>query len=335
LKVLLIQLRQIGDCLLTTPLVRALAKAKPEAEIHYLVEAPSDQLFTLNPWIKKVFLFPKKGGLGEQCALLRNLRQQRYEVVIDCFGLPKTALLSWFTGAAMRIGMDYRGRIGYSHRVPHERLGKYSALDKLRLLEPLGIQSQDVKLEFPVSAEDQAFAKQLLQALGVQAHRPLVSLSPVSRQPFKVWPAERFSALADRLIEQYNAQILLMRGPGEDHFTEAVRRCMRNSALGNLPVVNLPQTKAVFEQVDLHLGNDNGPMHLAIAAEVPTFAIFGRGRLSNWTPPGQTRHLAIEYNPGCKSGCTWPHCQLECLKGLTVDMAWQALAPLLQQLRKG
>ena len=153
----------------------------------------------------------------------------------------------------------------------------------------------------------------LLEQLGVQPDDRVVSISPVSRQPYKRWPLENFAQLADWLIEQYGVKILFVYGPGEQEFVDIVRRQMRYEALPNYDPPNLAQTRALFEQVILHIGNDNGPRHFAVAADIPTVAIFGRPLAMNWTPPNQNRHLSFEFDPGCKTQCDYPNCQLECL----------------------
>ena len=85
------------------------------------------------------------------------------------------------------------------------------------------------------------------------------------------------------------------------------------------------ETVALLEQVDLHFGNDNGPMHFAIAAQKKTVAVFGRPWIANWSPPSNDRHLAIEYDPGCKSDCFYPKCGLECIRLVSADKVWDLI----------
>ena len=103
-KILLIQLKQIGDCLMTTPAIRAIKVAYPAAEIHFLTQTPSDQLFTQNLNISKVHCFPKTNKLGDVMPALKAIRAEKYDLTIDFEVLPKTAVLSWLTGAKKRVG---------------------------------------------------------------------------------------------------------------------------------------------------------------------------------------------------------------------------------------
>ena len=95
---------------------------------------------------------------------------------------------------------------------------------------------------------------------------------------------------------------------------------MKMPALPDYSVPTLSETLSILKRVDLHLGNDNGIRHFAVAADTPSLAIFGRPRAANWTPPEETRHRAIEFDPGCKKNCVYPKCKLECLKGVNLSL---------------
>ena len=172
----------------------------------------------------------------------------------------------------------------------------------------------------------------LFKKLGIEENDFVVSLSPVSRQPYKVWPADRFAHIADWLTVKYNAKILFLFGPGEKHFVESVRNLMKMPALSDYSVPNLSETLSILKKVNLHLGNDNGIRHVAVAADTPSLAIFGRPWAANWTPPEPTPHHALEYDPGCKKKCVYPKCKLECLKGVNVEAVKTELEILINNL---
>lgn len=331
-KILCIQLRQIGDVLMTTPAVRALAKQYPKSQIHFLTEPPSNQIYEFNPYVHRIIKVSRKPKLKDWFTLIKSLRKENYDIVIDFFGHPKTALLTRLTKAPKRIGFDLRGRRSfYTHPLKAPENLDYAPLDKLHLLHALGIQSQDAQLEFFVGEADLNIAKQILKKVGVDSKRPLVSVSPVSRKEYKVWPAKNFAVICDQLIAQYQAQILFLWGPGEYHFIQEVRSHMKKESLPDYPVPTIRETVALLQSCDLHLGNDNGPMHFAISQKRPTVAVFGRPMAANWTPPNQDQHLSVEYDPGCKRVCTYPKCQLECLFDLPLS---QVQASIHQQMQK-
>lgn len=314
-RILLTQLRRIGDVLMTTPSVAAMRAAHPRAHIAFLTEAPSDQIFRHNPHVDQVWVYPRGGSPWAQISLARRLRKERFDLVVDFFGNPRSAFLSRLTGAPRRIGFDFRGRgWAYTERVPVPRGVRYSAGHKTALLEPLGIKVDSYLPQVFLGAAERDYATRQLQELGVKEGELLVALFPVSRRRYKVWPPKNFARLADILIERYGARVLLMGGPGDEHFTGAVRQEMRHRPLPPYEAPSLLESAALLERAHLYVGNDNGPRHFAIALGTPTVTVFGQGRPENWTPPDQPMHRTVEYDPGCKSSCTYPRCaHLDCI----------------------
>ena len=333
MKFLLIQLRRIGDVLMTTPSIRLLHESFANANVTFLTESPSDQVLNENPNLNEILVYRKPESITEVLRYFMHLRSRKSDCVIDFFGNPRSALMTRFSGAPMRIGFDFRGRsLAYTHSVKISGEVTYSAADKAQLLRPLGISVSDFRLDVFTEEKDQIYANNLFKKLGVAEKDFVVSLSPVSRQPYKVWPAERFGQVADWLIEKYSAKILFLSGPGEKHFVESVRALMKMPALPDYSVPTLTETLSILKRVDLHLGNDNGIRHVAVAADTPSLAIFGRPWAANWTPPEPTPHHALEYDPGCKKKCVYPKCKLECLKGVNVEAVKTELEILINNL---
>ena len=329
-KILCIQLKQIGDVLMTTPAIKALAKARPQLEIHFLTLSPSHQIFEHSPYIFRIILATEKKGIKVFLNLNRTIKNEKYDVIIDFFGQPKTALLAWLSGAKRRIGFHFKGRsIFYTDKISLPEASSYAAIHKSSLLKPLNINVEETQIEFHLGEEDHIRAKEILKYLKCDDTKPLISVSPVSRRDYKVWPPERFAQVCDQLISKYQAQILFIWGPGEEHFIKAVREQMREKDLGDYPIPSIRETAALFKLVDLHFGNDNGPMHFAIASKTITVSIFGRPKVVNWSPPKHPKHLAFEYDPGCKNNCVYPKCQLECLKGISQEKVYNAILSLL------
>jgi ADP-heptose:LPS heptosyltransferase len=332
-KFLLIQLRRIGDVLMTTPSIRLLSESFPEAELTFLTEAPADQVLQENPFLHEILLYRKPESFSETISFFRKLRARQFDCVIDFFGNPRSAFMSRFSGAPIRIGFNFRGRgWAYTHPVDISTKVTYAAQDKAQLLGPLGISANDFGLDFFADEKDKKYAAQLFEQLEIEDSDFVVSLSPVSRQPYKVWPPERFAMIADWLVENYKAKILYLFGPGEGHFIDAVRKAMKKKALPDYDTPSLSETLAILNRVDLHLGNDNGPRHFAVACGTPTLTIFGRPWAANWTPPQPTQHRALEFDPGCKNKCTFPKCELECLHGVTVEAVQTELEKMIKTL---
>ena len=107
------RLRLIGDVVFTTPLIRALRRAHPEARITYLVEREAAPVVRNNPHLDEVIVAPRTRGarrITDDLALARRLRRERFDLVLDLHGGPRSAWLTWATGAPERIGYDITGR---------------------------------------------------------------------------------------------------------------------------------------------------------------------------------------------------------------------------------
>jgi len=324
-KILIIQLKQIGDVLMSTPTIRALATNSEDWQVDLLTQSPANQVMECNPHLRKVWLFPRKSK-KEQLALVGSIRQEGYQVVIDFQGSPKSALIALLSKAPIRLGFPLRGRsLAYTETIKAPEEIKYSAWQKLFFLTQLGIHSSDSKLEIYVNQKDREQADKILKQLQIDTSKKLISISPVSRRDYKVWPPEKFAVICDYLIKTYQVQILFLWGPGEYDFVDAVRKGMKQEALPDYEIPTLRETYALLERMDLHLGNDNGPMHFAIAAGLPTIAIFGKPHAWNWTPPKSKKHIAIEKDPGCKSNCNYPDCKLDCISQVPTSLMVKAV----------
>ncbi|HYY41859.1 MAG TPA: lipopolysaccharide heptosyltransferase II, partial [Pyrinomonadaceae bacterium] len=161
-------------------------------------------------------------------------------------------------------------------------------------------------------------ARALLAARGVQTERPLVALCPGSiNSRAKRWPAESYAALADQLIAETGAHVLLIGSRAERDVTEQVRAAMREQPVMLTGETSLAQTVAVLSLVDLLVTNDTGPAHVAAALDRPTLVIFGP------TNPLTTRPFApaaeiIRHPPEC-APCMLRDCPIDhrCMTAIT------------------
>jgi heptosyltransferase III len=286
-RVLVLQPRRLGDVLMATPLLRALAHAG--ATVHVLVEAPYARALRANPHVEALV------APGGWPPLVVRLRRARYDAVVDCLGTPRTARLAWLCGARLRVGFARRWRTAfYSHPLPPPAPPVYSALEKLALGAPLGATGGDCRVEvFATGEEEREAAAFLARHRLAEGPRP-VAFSPVSRRRDKAWPADRFARLCDLWHERSGWVYLPLFGPGEHEQVAAVVRASRHPGAFVFPCepLSLGALPTVLARCRLHLGNDNAIRHVAIAAGRPTATVFARPDPRCWTPPGQDVHVA-------------------------------------------
>ncbi len=308
-RILISRLRFIGDVVLTTPVIKALKRQYPEAELYYLAEARPASVLAHNPHLEEVIVLPDELLPGkavltrckEQVRFLTSLRKRRFDLAIDLFGNPRSALLTLATGARYRVGYDVRGR-GRAYNVKIRRSASPRVLDAyMDAVRTIGVPASDDRTEVHFSTEETKWADNWLDERGIGTARPLTALNPGASWPAKTWSAERFAELARGLIERLNATVLLVSGPGQ---REAIAGL--HALVGHFcPVVetdSLTRLAALIDRCDLYISNDCGPMHIAVAVGTPTIGLFGPSRPEIWFPYSKgDGHVALraETNACC------------------------------------
>jgi heptosyltransferase-3 len=336
-KILLIQLRRIGDVLMCTPALRALRRFFPESYIAFLTEKESADLLRFNPYLTELLIWDKDRYQNPFYSIRRfwQVRKKGFDVVIDFLGNPRSAYLTFFSGAKRRIGYDLPGRrILYNTIIINESAPRYAALQKMKALQPLGIESADPRLDFLIPPEADVFADKFFRENLLNHNRLIVSISPTSRRKFNRWSLERYALLCDWLISKFEAQVILVWGPQERKVVEEVSTWMKEKPIISEETKNLFELGAILKKCDLHIGNDNGTKHIAVALGKPTITIYGPHDPASWTYPDTSRHCFLKAEVDCpdcertKHSCT----KLDCLDRITVEDVQATFLKLLKSL---
>jgi ADP-heptose:LPS heptosyltransferase len=264
--------------------------------------------------------------------LITGIHKKHYDIVVDFFANPRSAYYSFLSRAPIRLsyGFGHR-RWAYNRVVDRPPKPTYAAIDRLHLLKAVGIDESNPCLEFYYSEGDRSFADQLLHIAG---GKMIITLSPVSRRGFNRWPLENYAMLADSLAQELNAAIFLLAGPGEEHIAERVAELMKEYSI--VPrVTRLGQLGAIFATASFHIGNDNGPKHIAVACGVPTLTIYGPHSPISWTYPDHNRHNYVtpsEFCPECRSGAH--RNKTNCIELITVDSILVRARAMIDALNK-
>lgn len=296
-KILVIQLRRIGDVILTTPAIAALKAKFPAAELHYLVEAPGAEALENNPHIDELHVYT-----GETLRWLSWIRKQRFDWVIDLMGNPRSALLCAFSGAAVKAGPAHVFHSwAYNRKLVESDTTQYAAMEKMRLLEQLGVPPGD-----------------FLPKLHLLKTRPapgnLVGLNAASRKVTRRWKPSSYAQLGRLLRDKLGCEILVFWGPGEKDLAEEVARGIGPGARVTPETPALRDAAALIASCRLFVTNCAGPKHLAVALGVPTVTVHGSSDPKSWNPP-HPRHVVARRDELPCIGCGLNSCptQLECM----------------------
>lgn len=327
-RVLVIPLRRLGDCLLTTPLLRRLHESVPSARVDVLVEAGARRVFEGNPACSEILEYDPRSA----AAWIRRVRARRYDWVIDVLSNPRSALISALSGAPERAGFSvpFWGRT-YTVPVVRGAVPEYAASAKMRLLEGLALRAGvplrrgSLDSEFHTTPEDEACARDWLDSMPGGRQGPLIALVPTHRRSVRRWTARGFAGLARLLEEHLGARVFLAWGPGEEGQRDEVLSQAAGS-LVPLPPLSLGRMAALFRSCGLVIANDNGPRHLAAAMGTSTLTVFGPTRPGDWNPPGDARHASLGV-PGLNClGCNLNRCPYghECMNWLGPEAVFRA-----------
>ena len=328
-KILVIQLRRIGDVVLTTPVAQVLAETFPKAQIDFLVERPCDEALQGNPYISNIRIYDRKSPLKG----ILQVRGEKYDWVIDLMTNPRTRYITLFSGAAVKAGPAFStAQWAYNVHLPLQSDDIYTAFKKIKMLAPLGIPQDKFPLplmKLQPCAEE--FRAKAFASLGLTKEDLIIGLAPASRRITRQWPPEHYAALAKRIAVELNAKPLIFWGPGELELAQEIAKRSDGAALVSPPTKNIQELAALIAGTRLLVCNFNGPKHVATATGIPTLGIYGMCNPKSWTPQDNPLHQTIGRDDLPCISCGRLECPrgLECLKGLPVEKVFARLKAML------
>lgn len=284
---LILKLGSIGDIIHTLPSLAAIRHGLDAAEISWVVEERSAEILRGNPMIDNLIEVDTQslrgGAVIEEMLIgvskqVRELRRFKFDVAIDFQGLWKSAAIAKLSGAGKRWGFSRDGL-----REPSSRILLTDSVDvqprihviRKNLALAAGALDIDVpgdEFGFPIATteEHRAEARAIIEKAGPE----FSILNPGGGWVTKLWPAENFGRLADRLWEEKGLVSVVATGPHEKELAERVRSSSRSGQV----ILTEPSLKGFFElakSARVYVGGDTGPTHIAVAAAAPVVGLFG------------------------------------------------------------
>jgi predicted lipopolysaccharide heptosyltransferase III len=294
--ILLIQLKRIGDLILTTPAITALRKKFPDAKIALVVSHECAAMLPAIAGIDRSFIITRK--LRDLTVFLEVART-KFDSSVDFTGNDRSALLTFLSGGQNRVVADrmreqskLRARV-YNRFVEH-RIQDMHTLDfNLALLEPLGIAdaSPELRLELPASTREKADA--LRRAANIDY--PFIICHPGSARAEKFWQAERWAAVIDHAHAKWRLNVVITGGSWnlEQEHIHAIKSKLRQPVIDLSGKTDLLTLTALIAQARLLLTVDSAPMHLAAATKTPQVVLFGPTNPFHWRPR-ESRGLILQ-----------------------------------------
>jgi heptosyltransferase-2 len=335
-----IRLDEIGDVVLTSPLLRELRRNLPNADLTLVVRREIVPLVERCPYVNRVIGMPSsgRGGRGELRRMVsawKLSKERLWDLHLDLALLPRwdmdvagARLLAKLSGARWRVGFadpppaperlppSPTSSETFLTKIVVGEQGMHEAQRPLELLKSIGGRVEDERLEIWTDDADEMEAEKLLQ----DARRPLVGMGIAALADIKRWPVERFAAVARHLVEKYGAGIVLIGGPMDRELSKRMRDKLDFPVVDLVGRTTLRQTAAAIRRCAMYVGNDTGPLHMAAALGVPVVVVschpiggdqasqYSAARFGPWRVPSRVvQPIAL---PPCTSYCqsTGAHC---------------------------
>lgn len=352
-KVLIINIFGIGDVLFTTPIIRSLKTAYPDVGIGYLCNRRTSPLLERYPQIQRVFVYERDElealrrrstwqYLKAVGRLIREIKTERFDVGLDVSLNSFMSFLAFAAGIPNRIGYDYKGRgIFLTKKIPLTGYeGRHVVEYYLDLLGELGVSVRQKEMELPLTFEDTAWARRFLEENGLkEGAGHLIGVIPGGGESwgkdalYKRWPPERYAKLADKLVEKYKAQIILMGGQNEAQLCAQTASLMCRMPVVSAGKTSLGQFAALARRCSLVITNDGGPLHVAAAVGTKTVSIFGPVDERVYGPYPLGDHRVINKEIACRpcyrkfrrADCA----HISCLSQLSVEEVFEKVSDVL------
>ena len=288
MRVLALRPRALGDVVLVTPALRALAASGAELEV--VTEARYRPLLEGLDGIARVSTLER--DTAGTLRLIGDLRRRRFDLAVDFFGNSRTALIARLS-ARRTAGYALRGRqrlydlvvpraLEFAPGTDGRPRREYAAATHVRLAVAAGGVSDGIETRVALPDRSAASAESLLRSAGIRDPRRAIGLVAAGTWPTKMWPVGHSGMLAQSLLDA-GWEVLLLSGPGEEAVSSVVRRHAPTAR--ELPSCGVGDLAAVIHELAAVVGTDSGPRHLAAALGVPTFAWFGPTHPDTWSAP--------------------------------------------------
>ena len=360
-KILIINLFGIGDVLFTTPLIRRLKRRFPEVFIGYAANKRAAGVLENNFRIDRVFIYErdeyqavyKKSKwqfVKQMCGLINRIREEHFDLAIDLSLNGSVSFLLWAVGIKNRIGFNYKNRSpwltrkirleGYENKhVVEYYLGLLEEITGLPKSNASLPGSEAESLELVILEKDRQWAYEVLREKGIAGQKFIIGLVPGGgaswgkEAVYKRWAPEKYAQLADKIIEKFKADIILLGDQNEEELCARVSRGMEGSCLNLCGATTLTQLAALCAKCAVVVVNDGGPLHIAVAAGTKTVSIFGPVDERVYGPYPAESHLIVKKDIACRP-CyrqfRMAHCEhISCLQRIKVEEVLEKVGEIL------
>jgi ADP-heptose:LPS heptosyltransferase len=326
-KICIVHLNQIGDLIFSLPLLKALRENYPDASIHSLVKPYLKELLMGSPFVDRVIL--RQGGLTEQFKVLKNIRRNRYDLVISLARSEECMMLTALSRAKIKAGFSYFPW-DLCLNIKETIQGHNSWYNNAKLLKRLNVTVTKTDyvglLNVNTSQSDLSLPEKFV----------VISSGTSKKRNTKTWQKEKFAELMLLLKERFGLSAVLVGGMDNQEYNSEIIRILkikdREKDIDILDLtgkIGLGSLCSVIKKASLFVGIDSGVMHMASCLDIPVAGLFGPTDPFYVGPQNKNSIVVREESMECVP-CYLKDCKhRDCMKKLSVSKVFDACEQLL------
>jgi len=326
MKVLIIQIRQLGDILLSSPLGRVIKESIKGVEVHFLTSEIGRDILTGNPFIDKILVI--KNGIKSEWKTILQVRKEQYDAIIDVQRTGRSKRITLLSGAPLKVAFKRKKENFYYNRLIEWKNHGYTVWERMELLRGLDIKFP-VKKYLPqiyLSKEEIEKGRKLVKDLGLN-EKDFFIVVPTSRRMKRAWQPEKFGILATYLSKHTGLKPLIAYAPGEEAFAKQALNHTKDGTILENPL-SIRLFASLIHQSAFLLGNDSFASHLSLSLGKKTIVIVGPNE--GWFP-NINLVVKVRKNLSCQPCGNWKKCDknMACYIKLSPEEAFRQIVNFL------
>ena len=331
--ILLIQLGDIGDVVLSFPCIRALRENFPHADLVVAVRQKAEELIQDCPWTDGVISINQDERKWHQEVIYQKefffqVRKYKFDMSVDLRTGTRGAILTFLSGARQRVGFFapdgklWRNRmfthLAYLEGKPEQHMAEYY----LNLLLTYGFKTNNIWPQMEIPDERLEKVEVLFRKENIPTNHPVIAIQPFSLWGYKEWAREKYAALVNWIVSEYGFPVIITGSLEEREKADEIIKMVGTNVYNFAGKTSIGMFSAVLKLCKLFIGGDSAGIHIAAAVGTSTVGIFGPASISHWAPRGKQHAVVYDTKRSCVP-CDLKGCEGQgvsrCLDELTVD----------------
>ncbi len=337
-RILIFNVNWLGDVLFSTAVIRNVRYQYPGAYIACVVPPRCQSVLQGNPYLDEIIIFDDKGDhrhILNRLTFIKELRQKKFDIAILLHRSLTRALICRLAGIAKRIGYytKKRGFLLTTKIIPPARDSLHRIDYYLKVLEGAGLKIKDRHTDFVVGEADRAAVEEFLRKEHLQAHPRLVGINAGGNWGLKRWPPEYWAGLADRLIRECKAAVIITGSKQDIPLAREIAAKMKEKPVVAAGELNLKQLGGLCQRLDVFITADTGPLHIADAVNSRhLIALFGPTSPEITGPRQRPGTVVLHKFATCVIPCYELSCpDNRCMRAISVDDVFKEACRALKE----